>query len=258
VIFTFSRADQKVVQQQRRKQIQRIRDELQQIERSVAAGRYNGKMTAVSKQVARAFNSGSSDRYFTWELTTLTPAELKAATKSTVRVGRVPTHRFTWTFDESLVEDDEASDGFSAIVTTVPLATHNADTVFTMFREQNLVEHANRQFKGPLAVRPVFLHSPEPVEALVFLLMISLMVPFLVQRTYRENTPDDAPEKERRTTTATILDAFRNYAILIDHNPLGRVVNATRLTTRQREIFRRLNFPSPAQTLSRRLARPPD
>jgi len=145
-----------------------------------------------------------------------------------------------------------------AIVTTVPLATHNADTVFTMFREQNPVEHANRQFKGPLAVRPVFLHSPERVEALVFLLMISLMVYFLVQRTYRENTPEDAPEKERRTTTATILDAFRNYAILIDHNPLGRVVHATRLTTRQREILRRLNLPSPTQTLSRRLARPPD
>ncbi|MEJ7590086.1 MAG: IS1634 family transposase [Planctomycetaceae bacterium] len=258
VIFVFSTADQKVVQQQRQKQIQRIKDELQQIELSVAAGRYNDKMTAVSKRVARAFNSGNSDRYFAWDLTKLTPAELKAATKSTVRGGRVPTHRFTWSFDESLVKDDEANDGYSAIVTTVPPATHNADTVFTMFREQNLVEHANRQFKGPLAVRPVFLHSPERVEALVFLLMISLMVYFLVQRTYRQNTPEDAPEKERRTTTATILTAFRSYAILIDHNPLGRVVNATRLTTRQREILRRLNFPSPAQTLSRRLARPPD
>ncbi len=258
VIFVFSTADQKVVQQQRQKQIQRIKDELQQIEQSVAAGRYNDKMTAVSKRVARAFNSGNSDCYFTWELTKLTPVELKAATKSTVRGGRVPTHGFTWSFDESLVTADEANDGYSAIVTTVPLTTHNADTVFTMFREQNLVEHANRQFKGPLAVRPVFLHSPERVEALVFLLMISLMVYFLVQRTYRENTPPDAPEKERRTTTATILTAFRSYAILIDHNPLGRVVNATRLTTRQREILRRLNFPSPAQTLSRRLARPPD
>ena len=258
VIFVFSTADQKVVQQQRQKQIQRIKEELRQIELSVAAGRYNDKMTAVSKRVARAFNSGNSDGYFTWELTKLTPTELKAATKSTVRGGRVPTHRFTWLFDESLVTADEANDGYSAIVTTVPLVTHNADTVFTMFREQNLVEHVNRQFKGPLAVRPVFLHSPERVEALVFLLMISLMVYFLVQRTYRENTPQDAPEKERRTTTATILTAFRSYAILIDHNPLGRVVHATRLTTRQREILRRLNFPSPAQTLSRRLARPPD
>jgi len=42
-----------------------------------------------------------------------------------------------------------------------------------------------------------------------------------MKRTYRENTPEDAPEKERRTTTAMILTAFRNYAILIDHNPVG-------------------------------------
>ena len=31
--------------------------------------------------------------------------------------------------------------------------------VFTMLREQNLVEHANRQLKSPLAVSPLYLHT---------------------------------------------------------------------------------------------------
>ncbi len=47
VIFVYSTADQKAVHQQRQKQIQRIKDELKQIEQSVAACRYNDKMTSV-------------------------------------------------------------------------------------------------------------------------------------------------------------------------------------------------------------------
>ncbi len=91
----------------------------------------------------------------------------------------------------------------------------SADVVFTRFREQNLVEHVNRQFKGPIAVRPVFLHSPHRIEALIFLLMIALMIYFLLQRIYRQNTPDDAPVTEHRATAATLLKAFQGYAIII-------------------------------------------
>ncbi len=258
VIFVFSTADQKIVRQQRQKQIQRIKSELKQIEKSVAAGRYNDKIEAVPKRVARTMGSCSADQFFSWELTKLTAKERKLAKKEPVRGSRIPTHRFTWSFKKSLVAKDEANDGYSAIVTTVPASTHSADVVFTMFREQNLVEHANRQFKGPLAVRPVFLHSPHRVEALVFLLMIALMVYFLLQRTYRANTPDDAAEKEHRTTAATILKSFSNYAIVFHRNSIGRSVSPTRLTTRQRNILNRLEFPTPAQTLRRRLPRPPD
>ena len=176
VIFVFSTADQKVVRQQRQKQIQRINAELQQIEKSVAIGRYNDKIDAVSKRVAKILNNSNAERYFRWDLRKMTKRELERTGKASVRGSRVATHCFTWSYDESLVKEDEKHDGFSAIVTTVPASSHSADRVFTMFREQNLVEHANRQFKGPLAVRPVFLHKPERVEALIYLLMVALMI----------------------------------------------------------------------------------
>jgi hypothetical protein len=80
----------------------------------------------------------------------------------------------------------------------------------------------------------------------------------LLQRQYRQNTPEEAPQKEHRTTALTILKAFQNYAIVIQHNALGRIISPTRLTTRQRNILQRLKFPTPAQTLSRRLPSPPD
>lgn len=258
VIFIFSTADQKVVRQQREKRIARIKAELEQLQKSVAVGRYNNKIDSAKKRIARAMGSGNMERYFTWDLKKLSEQEHKQAKKQSIRGSRIPTHELTWSFNKSLVTADEAEDGYSAIVTTVPASSKSADSVFTMFREQNLVEHANRQFKGPIAVRPIFLHSPRRVEALVFLLMIALMLYFLLQRLYRQNVADDAPTKEHRTTAATILKAFRNYSIIIDHNALGRRVRPTRLTTRQRDILRRLDFPSPAQTLSRCLPRPHD
>ncbi len=47
--------------------------------------------------------------------------------------------------------------------------------LFAKFKQQTYSEQINRGFKGPLAVRPVFLHAPERVEALVFLLMGTLL-----------------------------------------------------------------------------------
>ena len=90
-----------------------------------------------------------------------------------------------------------------------------ADVVFTKFKQQNYSEQVNRNLKGPLAVRPAFLHTPERVEALVFLLIAVLMLYYLLQRLYRQTVPEDAPAKDHRTTTRTILEAFSNYTLLI-------------------------------------------
>ena len=85
-------------------------------------------------------------------------------------------------------------------LTTAPL-TRSADTLFTEFKQQCYVEQGHHQWKTPLAVRPLFLKSPERVEALVYLLKIALTAYHLLQRLYRQAVPDDAPVAERRLTT---------------------------------------------------------
>ena len=258
VLFVYSSADAKIVRERRDKRISRVQAELAQIEKSVAAGRYNTKIEAAKKRIGKVLGDRNMDRYFEWDLKPLSTAEQARLTKSKVRGGRVPTHRLSWSFDAEVVQSDQQDDGYSAIATTVPTNQKSADEVFTMLREQNLVEHANAQFKGKLAVRPVFLHNAKRVEALVFLLMVALMLYFLLQRRYRENTPSSAPEKERRTTASTLLKAFMNYSLVLETTAIGVKVRPTRLTSQQRAILSRLGFPTPAQTLSRRLPRPPD
>lgn len=101
------------------------------------------------------------------------------------------------------------------------------------------------------------LKTPRRVEALVFLMLISLTLYFLLQRLYRQSVPSKASAKEKRTTTATILRAFSNYTLLIHKTRLGREVQPTRLTTRQLEVLNHLGFDTPAQILSHRLPRGP-
>jgi hypothetical protein len=169
---------------------------------------------------------------------------------------RRPAYRFQFSYDAQTAEHDAAYDGYSVLVTTAP-REQSAELVFIKYKQRGYSELANHQFKTPLAVHPLFLKSPPRVEALVFLMMMALTAYFLLQRIYRQSVPAKATVQEHRTTTETLLRAFSNYTLLIHHTRLGREVQTTRLTTRQRQILQQLGFESPAQILSHHLPRAP-
>lgn len=266
VIFVFSTADRKAIRVQREKQIVKMKAELIQIAASVSIGRRGTDHAAISKRIARFFGSKDAAKFFKWDLVLLTSEE-KTATQAVVTTSDRPpvrsagkvTHRFEWSFDDALMLAIAEDDGYSAMVTTVPEPEKSIDEIFSRYRLQNYVEHANHQLKGPLAIRPLFLHSPKRVESLVFLMMMGLTTYFLLQRTFRQNTPETAPEVEKKTTTEKILRTFDSYTLLVyDHSPFLREVCSTRLTLRQASILERLNFPTPSQTLRQRLPPRPD
>jgi hypothetical protein len=255
VIFVFSTADQKIARKNREKSIAKIRRGLENIAKSVSEGRRNTDPTSVARRVSKVFGKRQAANYFRYEMIPLTPAE-RDDLLPPKRGCKRPTHHFEFIYDEQAAERDADYDGYSALVTTAP-RTESADLLFTKYKQQAHSELANHEFKTPLAVHPVFLKSPHRVEALVFLMMITLTLYFLIQRIYRENVPDNASTKERRTTTRTILDAFNAYTLIIHHRRIGREVQPTRLTSRQRQILDQLGFHTPAQILSRRLPRAP-
>jgi len=255
VIFVFSTADQKVARKNRDKSVAKLRSGLEAIQKSVADGRRHTDPTSIARRVAKLFGSRQAANYFHYEMVPLSKKE-RDQLPPPQRGCRRPEHRFEFSYDEQAAQRDAAYDGYSALVTTAP-RTQSADVLFTKYKQQAYSELTNHEFKTPLAVHPVFLKTPRRVEALVFLMMITLTLHYLIQRLYRKQVPARAPAKERRITTETILRAFSNYTLLIHHTRLGREVQPTRLTTRQREILQQLGFDTPAQILSRRLPHPP-
>jgi len=255
VIFVFSTADQKVAQKNREKSIQKLRDGLEKIATSVADGRRSTDPTSVARRVSKLFGKRQAAAYFRYEMVPLSKAQQNKLPPPQRGCKRA-THRFEFTYDEAFAQQDAEYDGYSVLVTTASRA-QSADQLFTKYKQQSYSELANHEFKKPLAVHPVFLKAPHRVEALVFLLMLTLTLYFLIQRLYRQNVPNDAPLKEHRTTTETILRAFNSYALILHHTRIGREVQPTRLTTRQRQILTQLGFSTPAQILSRQLPRAP-
>ncbi len=255
VIFVYSTADQKVAQKNREKSIRKIGEGLEQIAKSVADGRRNTDPTSVARRVGKLFGKRQAANYFSYEMVPLTKTQRDGLPKPQ-RGCKRPEHRFEFSFDEAAAEADGEYDGYSVLVTTAP-RSQSTDEIFSKYKQQSYSELANHEFKTPLAVHPVFLKSPERVEALVFLMMITLTLYFLIQRIYRANVPADEPAKEHRTTTQTILAAFNSYVLIVHHTRVGRQVQPTRLTTRQRKILARLGFDTPSQILSRRLPRAP-
>jgi len=144
----------------------------------------------------------------------------------------------------------------NALVTTAP-RSRSADELFRQFKQQNYLELLHHQWKTPLAVRPVFLKSPKRVEALLGLLQLALTAYQLLERLYRQQVVADAPVTEQRMTSESLLRQFRVYGLIVRRSPVGRVVYATRLTSRQRHILQHLHFSTPAQILAQRLRPPP-
>jgi transposase len=255
VIFVFSTADQKVSAENREKSVAKLRAGLERIQRSVEHGRRNTDPTSIARRVAKLFGQRQAAGYFRYEMVPLSKKEREQLPRPG-RGCRRPEYRFEFTYDAKAAKRDAGYDGYSAMVTTAP-REQSADWAFTKYKQQGYSELANHEFKTPLAVHPLFLKSPERVEALVFLLVIALTAYFLLQRMYRQAVPADSSARERRTTTQTLLGAFSRYMLIINHTRVGREVQPTRLSSRQREILQRLGFDTPAQVLSRQLPRAP-
>jgi transposase len=254
-IFVFSTADQKVAQKNREKSVQKLRQGLEKIAKSVADGRRHTDPTSIARRVSKLFGKRQAAAYFRYEMIPLSKVQ-RDKLPSPQRGCKRPTHRFEFSYDERAAGRDADYDGYAVLITTAP-QTQSADVLFTKYKQQCYSELANHELKTPLAIHPVFLKSPHRVEALVFLLMLALTLYFLIQRLYRQNVPHDASTKEQRTTTETILRAFNSYTLILHHTRLGREVQPTRLRTRQRQILVQLGFFTPAQILSQKLPRPP-
>lgn len=251
VLFVHSSADAKEAAQRRQDNIAKIQAGLEDIARKVARAHPRTDPTSVARQIAKLFGKKAAAHYFRWELTPLSPEE-HAAGQPLGSGFKRPTHRLTFSFDEAAARADSRYDGLAALLTTAPLI-RSADALFTIFKQQNYVELLHHQWKTPLAVRPVFLKSPQRVEALVSLLYLALQAFQVLERRYRQTVAAAAPQREKRMTAERLLRAFRSYGLLLQRTRFGPTVYATRLTNRQRQILNQLSLPTPAQTLVRRL-----
>ena len=255
VIFVYSSAAANECRQRRAKNSALIQAGLAQVAQKLERAHPGTTPESVSRQITRLLGVKSAAKHFRWQLVPLTEAEV-AVLPPPQKGFRRQTHRLEYSFDEASAQAESRHDGISALVTTAPL-TSSADALFTEYKRQTYVERGHHELKTPLAVTPIFLKTPQRVEALISLLFVALQAYMTLERRYRQSVAADASPQEQRMTAERILRKFRVCSIAVQERAYGELLSATQLSTDQRRILRQLSLPTPAKLLTKIHGPPP-
>jgi transposase len=255
VIFVHSSAAASECRQRREKNIATIKAGLEKLARKLEHAHPTTTFESINRQIARLFGKKAAAKHFHWKLVPLTEAEV-AALPPPKKGFRRQTHRLVYSLDETSVQAESRHDGICALVTTAPLR-YSGDELFTEYKRQTYVERGHHEFKTPLAVTPVFLKTPQRVEALVALLFVALQAYMTLERRYRQSVAANAPPQEQRMTAERILRKFRVCGITVHEQPYGELIRVGQLSSEQRRILQQLSLQSPAQLLRKIHDQPP-
>jgi transposase len=152
-----------------------------------------------------------------------------------------------WRRDRDGLAAAARTDGLYALATNLP-GRLGAGDVLRLYKDQPLVELRHRDAKGPLRVRPIFLHTDARIEALLSVVGLALVVFGLIELEVRralgadERLPGLLPEgRPARPTGRNILAAFQGLGL--SYTAEGVVCD--RLTRTQRQLLELLDAPSP-------------
>lgn len=164
-----------------------------------STGNARGQQAARAKRLARAAEDlnkvqrGAGSHYY------------PTAEKITARIGVIAkTRRITdclrttittdeagrpvveWHFDQDVLDAQEATDGWYALLTNLSPEQATAEEVLLRYKGQAVVERRYHDFKGPLAVAPVFLQHNRRIAALITVICLALLVFCLIERQVRQ------------------------------------------------------------------------
>jgi transposase len=91
-----------------------------------------------------------------------------------------------WHFDQDAIDAEAAGDGWYALLTNLTSGQAGPAEVFRRYKGQHVVERRYGEFKGPLAVAPIFLELNRRITALITVICLALLIFCLVERQVRQ------------------------------------------------------------------------
>lgn len=90
-------------------------------------------------------------------------------------------------FNQTEFEEELAQCGFYPLITNKTKETLSIEEAMLAHKNQYKCEHINRRAKSSLNIEPIYLQTPERIEAMLFLFKIALQLVVLIERTARDN-----------------------------------------------------------------------
>jgi transposase len=133
------------------------------------------------------------------------------------------------------MELSKERDGRYLLVTNRPLSE---EEMLEHFKRQDKIEKHIRTFKGPIRIRPIFLHKQERIESLVFICMLALLMYSILEMEAKRagiNMTGESILKQFQTSTV-VYTIFKDGSIWMQVAPLTKF---------QREFIQKLGLPDP-------------
>jgi transposase len=149
--------------------------------------------------------------------------------------------KLTFAIDRAALAQAQALDGKYLLGTNAPHLS--ASKTLTLFKAQDGVEKSNRTLKGPLRIRPIYLHSDQRIESLVFIILLALLIRVLLQvRCQRAGLS---------VSTDRLLAGFAPLtATELTFVDGSRLCQLGPLTPFQGQVLAALQFPAPSRYLT--------
>jgi transposase len=169
-----------------------------------STGNARGQAAARAKRLAKAKTdldkvaAGAGGKYYgTAEKITARIGVITKARRVTSEVRTELTEdaagrpRLNWWFDNDVLTEQAAADGWYALLTNIPATDADAAKILTEYKGQAAVERRYGDFKGPLAVAPMFLQDNKRITALITVICLALLVFSLLERQIRQAIGSD-------------------------------------------------------------------
>ena len=151
-------------------------------------------------------------------------------------------------FDQDAIDAEAAADGWYALLTNLAPDQASPGEVFRRYKGQHVVERRYREFKGPLAVAPLFLKTNRRIAALITVICLALLIFCLVERQVRNalrphgemmtGLPGYGPAPAR-PTGRTIFQALADLRLIPAHD--GNPADSSSFSAR---FFSRVHSPA--------------
>ncbi len=87
----------------------------------------------------------------------------------------------TWETDTAALTSAEQFDGVALLCTNLPEQRLSPTEAVTRYKEQVQVEQTIAFLKGPVQIRPLWLHSPQRLAGLTLLIMLAALLASLIE-----------------------------------------------------------------------------
>jgi transposase len=167
-VFVWSSARATAAVHARAKKLERARGDLERLERGLGSRHYPNT-AAVDARLAQI----GRDR------------KVKAYLRATVGADKAGKPTLAWGFDQAALDAEAATDGWYALLTNLDPVEADAAEVLRRYKGQEVVERRYGDFKGPLAVAPMFVKNNRRIAALITVICLALLIFSLIEREVR-------------------------------------------------------------------------